>query len=58
MDYIGEKELKLKIFDFKNHLEHADRMILSAKFGDGKSFKKLEKMLRHSKNMSLLRYIQ
>lgn len=38
MDYIGEKELKSKLFDFKNHLEHADRMILSAKFGDGKSF--------------------
>lgn len=38
MEYIGEKELKSKLFDFKNHLEHADRMILSAKFGDGKSF--------------------
>lgn len=38
MEYIGEKELKSKLLDFKNHLEHADRMILSAKFGDGKSF--------------------
>ena len=38
MDYIGEKELNNKLNDFKNHLEHADRMILSAKFGDGKSF--------------------
>ncbi len=38
MEYIGENELKSKIFDFKNHLKHADRMILSAKFGDGKSF--------------------
>jgi hypothetical protein len=38
MDYIGEKELNNKLDDFKNHLKHADRMILSAKFGDGKSF--------------------
>ena len=38
MDYIGEKELKNKLDDFKNHLENADRMILSAKFGEGKSF--------------------
>lgn len=38
MEYIGEKELNHKLDDFKNHLEHADRMILSAKFGDGKSF--------------------
>lgn len=38
MEYIGEKELNHKLDDFKNHLKHADRMILSAKFGDGKSF--------------------
>ena len=38
MEYIGEKELNHKLDDFKNHLENADRMILSAKFGDGKSF--------------------
>ena len=38
MEYIGEKELNIKLNEFKNHLEHADRMILSAKFGDGKSF--------------------
>ncbi|MBQ4083085.1 MAG: hypothetical protein IJC77_02305 [Bacteroidaceae bacterium] len=38
MDYIGEKELNNKLNDFKNHLENADRMILSAKFGEGKSF--------------------
>ena len=38
MEYIGEKELNNKLNEFKNHLEHADRMILSAKFGDGKSF--------------------
>jgi hypothetical protein len=38
MEYIGENELNHKLDDFKNHLEHADRMILSAKFGDGKSF--------------------
>lgn len=38
MEYIGENELNEKLDDFKNHLEHADRMILSAKFGDGKSF--------------------
>ena len=38
MDYIGEKELNNKLDDFKNHLKHANRMILSAKFGDGKSF--------------------
>ena len=38
MEYIGEKELNNKLTEFKNHLEHADRMILSAKFGDGKSF--------------------
>ena len=38
MEYIGEQELNNKLNDFKNHLEHADRMILSAKFGDGKSF--------------------
>lgn len=38
MEYIGEKELDHKLDDFKNHLYHADRMILSAKFGDGKSF--------------------
>lgn len=38
MEYIGEKELNHKLDDFKNHLDHADRMILSAKFGDGKSF--------------------
>ena len=38
MEYIGEKELDNKLDEFKNHLEHADRMILSARFGDGKSF--------------------
>lgn len=38
MEYIGEDNLKDKLNDFKNHLENADRMILSAKFGDGKSF--------------------
>ena len=38
MEYIGEKELNNKLNEYKNHLEHADRMILSAKFGDGKSF--------------------
>ena len=38
MKYIGEKELTNKLDEFKNHLEHADRMILSARFGDGKSF--------------------
>lgn len=38
MEYIGEQELNKKLNDFKNHLEHADRMILSAKFGDGKTF--------------------
>lgn len=38
MEYIGEKELNNKLDEFKNHLEHADRMILSARFGDGKSF--------------------
>ena len=38
MEYIGEKELNHKLDDFKNHLDHVDRMILSAKFGDGKSF--------------------
>lgn len=38
MEYIGEKELENKLDEFKNHLEHADRMILSARFGDGKSF--------------------
>lgn len=38
MEYIGEKKLNNKLTEFKNHLEHADRMILSAKFGDGKSF--------------------
>lgn len=38
MEYVGEKELDNKLNDFKNHLENADRMILSAKFGEGKSF--------------------
>lgn len=38
MECIGKNEINNKLDDFKNHLEHADRMILSAKFGDGKSF--------------------
>lgn len=38
MECIGKNEINNKLDDFKKHLEHADRMILSAKFGDGKSF--------------------
>lgn len=38
MEYIGKVELNNKLDEFKNHLYHADRMILSARFGDGKSF--------------------
>ena len=56
MDYIGEKELNNKLDDFKNHLKHADRMILSAKFGDGKSF--FLQKIREDQNMNLSRYIQ
>lgn len=38
MDYIGKNAINHKLKEFKRHLENADRMILSAKFGDGKSF--------------------
>lgn len=37
MDFFGEDEINLRVEDFKRHLQHADRMIFSAKFGDGKS---------------------
>lgn len=38
MDFFGEEEIKHKKEEFKRHLDNADRMIFSAKFGDGKTF--------------------
>jgi hypothetical protein len=38
MEYFAEEYIDYKIEEFERHLKNADRMILSAKFGDGKSF--------------------
>ena len=56
MEYVGEKELNNKLNDFKNHLENADRMILSAKFGEGKSFF-LQKIREDNKRFSEYKFI-
>lgn len=56
MEYIGEKELDDKLNDFRNHLENADRMILSARFGDGKSFF-LQKVRENTKKFSDYEFI-
>ena len=49
MEYIAEEIVKHKKEELKHHLENADRMIFSAKFGDGKSF--FLQKIREDKNL-------